>query len=96
MRSIFYGRQIPTEVFSSVRGKIKVPLLAVNGKFGIFSRDFDDFKQKIYRLCKEISKPFRMSEEKKNLKKKAGLSTLFPVGNNLGSSENHNQVASTF
>ena len=46
MHSIFYGRRILTEVFSFVGGKkikIKIYLLAVVGKFGLFSRDSDDF-----------------------------------------------------
>ena len=51
--SIFYGRRIPTHVFSLCRrekNKIKTCSLAVVGEFGLFSGDFDDILVEILQI----------------------------------------------
>ena len=61
MRSIFYGRRIPTVFFSCRRKKIKIYSLAAVGKFELFSRDH-------YRLCKKKSPSLlECRREKKSL-----------------------------
>ena len=68
--------------------KIKIYSLAVVGKFGLFSGDFD---RNPTDLVKKTSQIFRMSEEK--MKKCLNVNFFILVWNNFGWSEDSSSMA---
>ncbi len=96
MLSIFYGRRIPTCFFSFVGGKkikIKICLLAVVGKFELFSGNFDDILIEILPILYKNLQTFKNVGGKN--KKKLGCQLFFLIGNIFCSSEDSSTIEYT-
>ncbi len=91
MRSIFCGRRIPTRGFFVGGKNIKIYLLVVVGKFGLFSRDFDDFfNRKPTNFVKKSPNSLKCRREKNTW-----MSKFFPVRNIFSSSEDQSPIEYT-